>query len=432
MPKTASRRRSGVGVRSGRPVVVHFGCGRLGTGAVLPFLIQQYGTDHTIIAVQRLSSNWERVPTGMLSIDTKVGDKMPFGDKKPFGDKMPFQARIIKRDELTAAPISELLESLTNEHRILLLVPGIALCHELLRCIRQNASDLIVSCSLGEGQNELIRMLRLSNSWSKTLIFENTAHKNWKGLKRCYQVIVDRICWHVEPYSPNIGIVSHCEKSEYVRFCWPKSAGVPEKARPGHRPEGEQIDLPPESLKAVADGDFKREYSRKRALINAPHAIAAVLSHRVLADRGMAPGNQYLAPLQGLLEKEYPHWYQAMDHYLRLRAIEVAWSRYRENTEQEQLHKEYLDAYGTAKKAETRFFETNDRLDRLMNAGNFSKELSKLDEHILKPLQFYENNRDLIRSRWVYGRPTDVDFQFLRGFLYESFISAGQWLISNK
>jgi hypothetical protein len=319
-----------------------------GTGAVLPFLIQQYGVGHTIIAVQRLSSNWERVPEGMLSIGTNVGDTMPFQ--------------------------TQLLDSIANEPRIFLLVPGIALCHEQLSVIRQKASDLVVSCSLGDGQNELIRMLKMSESWSKVLIFENTAHDNWSGLKRCYQIVVDRICWHVDPYTPNGGIISHCERSKYVRFYWPKSSGIPEKAQTGSRPPGEKIDLPPCSLNPIPDADFERQHSRKRALINAPHAIAAVLSHHVLAYRRMSPGNQYLAPLQLMLEAEHPQWYQAMDNYLRLRAIEVAWSRFSGERDQEQLHKEYLDAYATAKEAGTRFFETNDRLDRLCPSSEILRQ----------------------------------------------------------
>ncbi len=225
-------------------------------------------------------------------------------------------------------------------------------------------------------------------------------------------------------------MLCHCETPENVRFSWPEGAEIPDGTdKTGVA--GERIiskGWTGESFK-VTELDWHRE--RKRALINALHAVAALLCYRLLAIREMGAEKQYLAPLQQMLRTEYPEWREGMDHYLRLRAIEVAWKRQSpEVSDVEKLHADYLEAYRMAKEAQQRFFATNDRLDRVMSPSNLSKELEKFEEHILKPIAFYDQEKKSLTKKWIYGRPNHADIADLRDFLTETFLKATQWLMS--
>jgi hypothetical protein len=392
------------------PTIAHFGCGRLGTAAVLPFLIHKYGSTHRIVAIQRRSKSWDHIPIGnMIIIRTNVGDFMPFHTLQLDGA----------------------VDTLSSEKRQLIFVPAISQCKPLLHALKVGSPELIVTCSLSGGQGELVHLLKASDSWDKALIFENTPAAEWKeytegASKKAYPVIVDRICWDVEPYNINNGILSHCEHHKYVRFDWPASANIPATPAPDGNRHGAHVFLSDQHLRSFPDDDLTWQHFRKRALINAPHSIAALLCYRLLAVRGMSAVNQYLAPLQVMLQQERPQWYEAMDHYFRLRAVEVAWRRYKGNTEA--LHNEFRRAYGKAKEAEQRFFESNDRLDRLMVRDNFGRELSRLREHIFEPLAFYGRECKFVRQQWIYGRPNDIDVKLLRDFLDDSFVEAEGWL----
>jgi hypothetical protein len=171
---------------------------------------------------------------------------------------------------------------------------------------------------------------------------------------------------------------------------------------------------------------------RQRALVNAPHAITTLLCYRLLAARKMLAKNQLVAPIQEMIEAEHAEWNRAMDHYLRLRAIEVAWQKpgYDPEEEPEKLHVEYLDAYMIARETKRRFFKTHDQLDRLMRSENLRKELSKFSEHILGPLEFYEEHRAKLIQTWRWGRPREADIHGLRYFLTETFLEYDDWLLA--
>lgn len=420
------------------PAVIHFGCGHLGAGAVIPFLIHRYGHDHRIVVVQRNSAKWKEVRDGsVLPIQTTAGDFMPFqtcivNSAEEFGDERH-------------------LDALKTSKRLLILVPSIWECHSLLKHFSRFGSDSLISCSLGEGQGELIQILRISVGWTKALVFENTPARDWKHLDgpsgpRWYPVLVDRICWHVEEFSPKSGrhsLLCHCEVGKHVRFSWPDSAAIPDSSNLALTTPslgidlGERIEVGGWSMEAFADTVKEREWQilKKRALVNAPHAIAALLCYRLLALRQMDAEKQYLAPLQEMLKREQPQWHETIDLYLRLRAIEVAWKRPGYSPPEnhiEEIHAEFSNAYRIAKNSEMRFFESNDRLDRLMSREKISKEISKFREHIFDPVNFYERDNEIIRKIWRYGRPSHVDLRALRAFLTESFIDAARWLSSPR
>lgn len=406
--------------------VVHFGCGRLGLGAVLPFIVERYGSSR-IVAVQRRSSAWKDVPSGViLPLRTTAGDFLPFRT-------------------VVLADYHRFLEEYARwqaEQRILVLLPSIGMATELLNALSENGkSEVLVSCALGAGQSEIVQLLRVCPHWNKVLIFENTMAGEWDSLgsdrlKTCHHILVDRICWYSEGYSTTSkrsAVLCHCEESSSASFSWPRAADIPEPSTISSV-SGElvQAGWKCEVFDGNEQGAWRR--LRKRALINAPHAVTGLLCYRLLAIRGMDPDKQYLAPLQEMLRADHADWWAAMDLYLRLRAIEVAWgfpgTVSNGVIKAEPFHRDYDASYRIARTARRRFFATNDRLDRLMNPGNLAKELAKFDEHILKPLTFYERERERIMSVWLYGRRDPADFGCLRGFLTETFLEATQWLAS--
>lgn len=408
-----ARKSENVNNRSALPVVMHFGCGRLGVGAVLPFLIDRYGNSHRIVAVQRRSKNWYNVTGNFI-----------FPMRSTAGDCMPFRTVVV--DDI-GSTLEGIELSLKNEPRLLLLVTDIHHCYDLMSAISElSQNNLIISCSLGAGQPDLVQLLSIFPNWKHALIFENDAYEQWWEIdsikNKAYQILVDRICWHLEfsGIGKSSAVLCHCEADDKARFSWPRGAGIPLEGRTRLW-----------KMEIIDNGREKEWHFRKRALINAPHAIAALFCYRLLASREMEPDKQYLAPLQEMLRATHPEWAIAMDHYLRLRAIQVAYDRQStigESISKERLHAEYLNAFKIATHAMERFFETNDRLERLMSQRGLSKELKKFDEHILKPIKFYEQNHKDLLDNWIYGRPNHIDIVSLRDFLTETFVEATRWL----
>ncbi|THD83212.1 MAG: hypothetical protein E7812_00835 [Phenylobacterium sp.] len=333
------------------------------------------------------------------------------------------------------------VEALRREKRLLALVPGIWTCTNLLDHIAKGESEVIVSCSLGGGQDELIQLLRVSESWHKVLVFENSPAQGWEASgfsERYFPVVADRICWHIDEFNPakmRSAVISHCEAAKYARFSWQRSAGIPGDSSQGGAHQsavcGEIIKSEGWLTEAFPDLEFEAYRKKKRALVNAPHSIIALLCCRLLASRDMGGKEQYLAPLQQMLRKEHPEWSTALDYYFRLRAFEVAWEHCEgsQSTDRnERFHSEFLRAYSTASNAQDRFFATNDRLDRIISSNRIEKELSKFREHILQPLDFFNKARATLENVWVYGRPNMVELSALRGFLMETFLEATNWL----
>jgi hypothetical protein len=354
------------------------------------------------------------------------------------GDFMPFRA-------VTATPTTEVATrlgsgSLEVEPRVLILVPSIAVSQELLEYLRRSTSKpLLISCSLGEGQDELVRVLRTFGGWSRAMLFENTASRKWdEHLPGRYDhILVDRICWDLDQFSPKdrkLTVLCHCERPEMANFAWPATADIQAlepsgktaiTTRNGESITGTWGEHEFNSKKA----EIRWQHLRKRALVNGPHAITGLLCYRLLSVRGMEPDQQFLAPIQHMIRTEKPEWEQGMSTYLRLRAIEVALEhpQFKPN-ELEFLHQQFRLAHNVAKLASLRFFATNDRLDRLMHRTRLGKEMSKFEEHILKPIAFYQRNRDSRIRNWIYGRPNETEILNLQAFLTESFLVATKWL----
>lgn len=416
-----------------RPSIVHFGCGHLGVGAVLPFLIDRFGFSHRIIAVQRRSDKWSQIPNNII---------LPLRTKN--GDCMPFRTLVVDFDNSTSRIYRNISKSLETESRLLLIVPDFQSCHDLMVTIKNSSNNLLISCSLGSGQPDLIQLLNVFRDWDKTFIFENTASTEWKDTfkKEMYHhILVDRICWNLEfaGVGKSPSVLCHCEANtdkdgnNNVSFLWPSDAGIPVDVDRSRPQLGENINYRGWEANSFENNDNEIEWHhlRKRALINAPHALASLFCYRLLASRKMEPSKQYLAPIQEMLRVAHPEWQVAMDHYLRLRAIEVAFKHQicsENEIDMEMLHVDYHGAYRKATNALRRFFETNDRLDRLMSPSNLSKELEKFDEHILKPIKFYEEKSGILIENWIYGRPNDADIVCLRDFLTETFLEATRLL----
>jgi len=351
---------------------------------------------------------------------------------------MPFRS-VVAAGGFKWENISGLLDEIWGR-RLLLLVPAISGCEPLFAGFAKHGCEVIVSCSLGEGQHALAEFLRACRGWSKVLLFENSAAGSWKCSDfkgRYHQVLVDRICWdmlHYEISRPQV--FCHCESSKNIRFHWPDAAQIP-CVHPGTELAspivGERVIFTDADEQVFEDRESSWFHLRKRALVNAPHAITALLCYRLLATRKMVAKNQFLAPIQEMIGGEHAEWNRAMDHYLRLRAIQVAWRKpgYKPEKEPEKLHAEYLEAYTIARETRRRFFQTNDQLDRLMKPENLRKELSKFSEHILRPLEFYEKHRAKLIRTWRWGRPPEADIRELRDFLTETFLEAGDWLMAS-
>jgi len=410
------------GEASVKPVLIHFGCGNLGLGAVLPFLIHHYGMTHKIIAFQRRTGKWATIP-----------DKIILPIKTSAGDFMPFHVVFMKQGESPS-----MLSCSADRVLVLgsdLLQDGLALLNqdELLKI-----NQPIISCSLAAGQDKLVDLLKISNYWERALVFENTAKDGWKDKSlegRWHHIITDRICIRIKPYDQRDHpyVLSQCEIANKdktnISFAWPVAANIPIIDRTPPCSQGEIVVLS-WSTRSFADDELSWQQFRKRALVNSLHAITAMLCYRMLAEKEMDPANQYVAPLQQMLRVAHPEWVIATDHYIRLRAIQVAWKKQLPKIDKETFHVFFWDAYTKAREAEKRFFDTSDLLSRLMN--NMKKEIEKFKEHVVDPLAFYSTNRDAIEENWIYGHPSRIDMDVLRDFLTETFLEAGKWMMTNQ
>lgn len=261
-------------VLDAKQVIVHFGCGNLGIGAVLPFLIRHYGKQNKLVAYQRLpSKNWDDVHNGMvITLQTSSGDFMPF--------------RVVRMnessDESSDLFIANLIKAINNEQRILVLGSDLQADGELLLRLIQEAQNRksIISCSLSGGQNSLIRLLRISKDyWQVALVFENNT-ENWhpdNGIEKneWHHVIVDRICSRVMPYDPDnktpfIECIS--EDPANVQFLWSEENPILSKLNPEPIIKGAMGEtVVPEWEEIQFDADqIDNQVLRKRALTNAP------------------------------------------------------------------------------------------------------------------------------------------------------------------
>lgn len=286
-----------------------------------------------------------------------------------------------------------------------------------------------------------------SAKWSCLFLFENTCSRCWaeNGLKiKVHHVVVDRICWDLKPDDKqkerNHGTAPTddagkvfperecvCEK-DYSSFQWSKantqfqSIDGQSKMLVGFCPEDrfEAVD----NIKLVA--------LKKRALVNATHAILGILCCRLLAEGKMRPEKQYLAPLHALLKSKRPEWDNALDNYMRMRSIEMSLEELKgelesDRTDSEQCRMVFAKNYREAERARDRFFNTADFLERLMSNERFQKELDKYNEHIVEPFRDYEQNRDKIEKLFGFQQPDRVEINLLKDFLNDSFLQANRY-----
>jgi hypothetical protein len=396
--------------------VVHIGCGQLGVGAVVPFLHTAFGESGRLFLVQRLGEKWNMFEEGGSCYLENDGGF--FESYRVHVLRGPNHMRELR------------LELESGCGRFLLLVPNLSYLTYILDAI--GTPETVISCSLGSGQGELVAPLRAAVNWGRLLAFENTMGDFNSIGKPVQHVLVDRICWGFRPPSEGVSHLSkraHCEP-DFSTFWVPADCG---------------LSLKDTRRRAASYGFgssfFVGQYTslqeltllklRKRALINATHAILGMLCFRALSKRNMDPNRQYLAATQALLEKYFPEWDHALDVYCKMRAAEVASEEYPRG-EDEQWQAKFFDNVAETRKAKERFLGTADLLERVVNAKMIRKELKKLKEHVLDPMALYEKNRGKLFARWRLGRPSDTEIAVLRDFLIETFASAIDWSESNR
>ena len=221
-------------------VVLHAGCGKLGIGAVIPFLHAAF-PNTSIVLVQRREPHW-----------TDIDDGSTCHLENDSGFYRPYRVHLV----LTPDEVTKLIgigEGDPQDH--LILVKTLGLVDVILR--RIGTPPLCVSCSLGEGQADLALPLRAAkDQWSHLYAFENSVDtRSFEPLldeDRVHHVVVDRICWEAgSPQELPRGVSgrnrrrAHCEK-KFAAFWIPSEKGM---AKETIMANGEMFGLDPKWLK---------------------------------------------------------------------------------------------------------------------------------------------------------------------------------------
>jgi hypothetical protein len=153
-----------------------------------------------------------------------------------------------------------------------------------------------VSCTLGEGQADLVELLtecRPKASGLPVLAFENTLKpddktrkKLWEGGWHILHTITDRVCSRRRPPKSDHCILVECE--EYL------SIVVAESAKDYFNPELIGIGKP---VRPVPEDHLKFHAQRKRAMVNSLHQLIAVFCFGALSQRGFSIGGNIWRPL---------------------------------------------------------------------------------------------------------------------------------------
>ena len=406
--------------------VCHFGCGLLATGVAIPLLLYSYGTKHKFFLFQRRSSNWNKIVTGsFVTIKNSAGDSVRC-HAVSFSDNMrPEDIQTTIRNDWHTHTI--FLFIFPDEHFEEYSLVSLNTIHEL------SSTDLIVSCSLGNAQNRVLKVLCKFTSWSKFLLFENSLSHEYETFvsdkfikSKCYHILVDRICWHIRvTNNKSITVFCCCEKLPVDCTIHSKAISVSEGVSFG---SGVTINSVFRFTEVDYSG-FSIALREKRALVNSSHSLVSLLCCRLLFVRGMEFNNQYLAPLHYMLQTEYPEWEVALNLYLKLRAFEVALLRQDpSNVDIEYLHAYFDFSLKRAKKAVDRFFQTNDLLSRLIRPDNFIVERVKFKEHLHMPIAYYNKQKKLINECWLFDRPNFSDLDFLNDFFETTFEESIEYL----
>jgi hypothetical protein len=395
------------------PVVVHVGCGKLGIGAVIPFLHAAY-PDASIVLVQRRGKHW---------VDVKEGSTCYLENDSGF--YRPYRANVV----LSAADLNTL--SLSHDpaygDRLVLIDETLSFLGDLLKKIGD--PPVTMSCSLGDGQTDLARALQAAKThWTQLYAFENSVNRAAFGSlsERVRHVVVDRICWDsgvsTDPTRAPGTHRASCEK-EFASYWVPAESAI-DPATVTRR--GADFGLEGAWLRVMqyhGRDELERIVRRKRALVNATHAILTMLCFDVLQRRKMKAREQYLATVDALLSRELPEARSAMDVYIRVRAAEVA-SKECKKLGSEEWHACFGECVAMARRAMHRFLDTPDRLDRVFKGGKLDRDFLKKTEHINAPLDWFCRWRDKLLPGWRLGRPNEEDVLRLRQFLETAFESA--------
>jgi hypothetical protein len=393
--------------------IVHVGCGRLSVGAVIPFLHAAF-EGSVVFLVQRQSDEWKAFVSedgGSCYLENEGGF---------FGS---YRVHVLRGP-------GDVPKQLTESS--LLLVPNLSYLTKILDVIARR--DTIVSCSLGAGQEELVAPLRATVMWERLLAFENTLGKFPHLGQPVQHVIVDRICWGFGPPSTKLSSIAMIKKAlcepAFASFWVPADCGI---SLIDTRVRANEYGFGAQTLinEYVSEKHLELLKRRKRALVNATHAILGMLCLRALAERRMDPNRQYLAATQALLEKYFPEWDQALAVYCKMRSAEIALEEL-PDADAEVWQAKFFENVAETRRAKERFLGTADRLERVMDARELRKELGKLKEHVLAPISCYESSREKLLMIWRLGRPSDADIMVLRDFLMETFTSAIEWAQINS
>jgi hypothetical protein len=389
----------------------------LGIGAVVPFLHATCG-DAGVTLIQRY---------GEWAEDLKEGDSLAYENDAGF--RRIYRVHLMQSAEGFERFYKAAIAEHVRDHLVILVGDSVA---EVLHVV--NDPETMVTCSLGENQGALFEPLRASRGlWSRLLLFENLV--NWPafaGLAQfgaVSQVVVDRICWDIstKTKAERGGVLTRrvsCEKS-FASFWVPEGLAMSQPSRGKESGFAQGECLVDEYRTKDQLGEILK---RKRALVNAIHAVLGMLCFYALAKRDMRANEQYLATAEALLKREQPEACQALDVYMRLRAAEIAWDEC-DCQVAEAWQAKFATYYETAKRSMERFLATADRLGRVFGGvavradGRriFSKDFAKLSEHVDRPLDSFSRIKDRLWAGWRLGRPSEEDVYSLKAPLMKAF-----------
>ncbi len=397
------------------PIHIHVGCGKLGIGAVIPFLHANF-PDRTVVLVQRRAPHW---------VDLDDGATCHLENDRGF--YRAYRTHTIGSASEVARACANIGKGAPSDH--LLLVPSLGVLDVILRKI--GGHSLTVSCALGNGQADLALPLRASTGkWSRLYAFENTLHRTLDGLRRdslVHHVVVDRICWDAGQTvatgsGERNGIrIAHCE--QFAAYWIPANADL---SSAEVKKRGDEFGLPSKTTEVhqYKAGELDAIVMRKRALVNATHTVLTILCFHALQGRGMSARDQYLAAVVALTSRELPEALCALDVYMRLRAAEVATNEV-VKLDGERWHAVFGECMAMARKAMRRFLATPDRLSRVFSGAGLKQDLLKKNEHIDRPLEsFFMHSHSDAWAQWRLGRPSEEDVVRVRAYLETAFQSA--------
>lgn len=411
-------------------LLVHVGCGKLAGGAVIPFLHLQFPKSRMLI-LQRASERWAHLEDGEVVV---------FRNTAGFHGVYPV-LKVNSPSELKPKLAAFLKDTATRS--ALLIVPRISYARNL---IESGSRQVTVSCCLGDGQRDLVSVLRpVPKAIKQILVFENSMDDAWSALG-AHHVVVDRICPPTDFQDSGRKVFKEngtrdartavfeydCEE-KFCSFTWPEALdGLLSTRYTEASPRVKELGFG-HALFLSGSANIGLEQKKKRAMVNATHAIMTILVCRVLAERKMATKNQYLAPLYAYMAREKPEWGRALDTYIRLRALTLVLHPQGMALKQKEACQAAFDRlYQMGVDAKERFVTTADLIERVFTGKRLVKDIAKYTEHIVKPFREYRKVEEDSEKYFTYRRPDRVEIAHLKDFLDSSFLMTMAWLSENE